>query len=224
MLELNKIYNMDCIEWMKLIPDWSIDCIITDPPYKVITWWKNLWIWKPSWILTENNQLMKNIPYFYEWLPQCYRVLKESSHIYLMTNMLNLKNMMIETEKAWFYIHNILIWKKNNATPNKWYMKNCEYIIFAKKWKSKFINNCGSKVVEMFNNTKNKLHPTEKPIELIEMYVLNSSNIGDIILDPFMWSWTTALACINTNRNYIWFELDEWYYKIANKRIYSITN
>jgi DNA modification methylase len=43
---------------------------------------------------------MKNIPYFYEWLPQCYRVLKESSHIYLMTNMLNLKNMMIETEKA----------------------------------------------------------------------------------------------------------------------------
>jgi DNA modification methylase len=56
------------------------------------------------------------------------------------------------------------------------------------------------------------------------MYVLNSSNIGDIILDPFMWSWTTALACINTNRNYIWFELDEWYYKIANKRIYSITN
>ena len=156
---------------------------------------------------------------FKDWLPKCYQILKDNSHIYLMTNMLNLKDMMIETENAWFYIHNILVWKKNNATPNKWYMKNCEYIIFAKKWKSKFINNCWSKVIEEFKNPTNKKHPTEKPVELMEMYINNSSNEWDIILDPFMWSGTTWVACQNTNRDFIWIEKDERYFEIAKKRI-----
>lgn len=219
-----KIKNWEAILWdclieMKNIPDGSIDCIITDPPYKVITWWKNWWNWKPSWILLKNKQLMKEIPIIKDWMKLCFDKLKNNNHAYFMTNMLNLKNMMNEAENAWFYIHNILIWKKNNATPNKWYMKNCEYVIFCKKWKSKFINNCWSKVVEEFSNPQNKIHPTEKPTQLFEMYIKNSTNQWDIILDPFAGSFTSGIACENTNRKWICIEKDEKYFEIGTNRL-----
>lgn len=61
-------------------------------------------------------------------------------------------------------------------------------------------------------------HPTVKPLEIIQNFIINSSLEGEIVLDPFMGSGTTAVACINTNRNYIGFEIDERYYKIAEKR------
>lgn len=71
---------------------------------------------------------------------------------------------------------------------------------------------------------ENTEHPTQKPELMIERIILTSSNEWDTILDPFMWSWTTAVACINTNRNFIWFELDKWYREIANKRISNLHN
>jgi site-specific DNA-methyltransferase (adenine-specific) len=210
----------DCLERMKEIPDGSVDMILTDPPYSVITGGSNVnKKGAPKGILTNNKQLMKNIPNFNCWLNQCYRVLKMQTHAYFMTNTKNLAFMMSAAEQAGFYIHNVLIWKKNNATPNKWYMKNCEYIIFCSKGKAKFINNCGSKTVHEFNNPRNKIHPTEKPLELMKLYVLNSSGKGDIILDPFMGSGTTGVAAKNLNRSFIGIELDETYFNIAKERI-----
>lgn len=215
------LYKGDCLEVMdKLIAEGvKVDAIITDPPYKVITGGKNGGSGKPSGILTANKQLMRNIPEFTEWMPKLYKLLNDDSHIYLMVNMLNLKEMMIATEYAGFYIHNILIWHKSNSTPNKWYMKNCEYVIFAKKGKSKFINNCGSRVVEQFDNPRNKVHPTEKPVGLMEMYITNSTNENQVVLDPFMGSGSTGVACVNTNRNFIGIEMDDKYFEIAQSRI-----
>ena len=215
------LYKGDCLEVMdKLIADGvKVDAIITDPPYKVITGGKNEGKGNPSGILTDNKQLMKTIPKFEEWIPRAFEMLKDESHAYFMVNMLNLKDMMIILELNNFYIHNVLVWEKNNATPNKWYMKNCEYVIFCKKGKSKFINNCGSKVVHKFNNPKNKIHPTEKPVDLMEMYISNSSNEGGLILDPFMGSGTTGVACKNLNRDFIGIELDDKYFEISEQRI-----
>ena len=217
-----KLYKGDALHRLdKLIAKGiKVDCLVTDPPYKVITGGRNgKNVGEPSGILKANKQLMQNIPQFSDWLPKCYEILKDESHAYFMVNMLNLKDMMIAVEDAGFYIHNVLVWKKNNATPNKWYMKNCEYILFCKKGKSKFINNCGSKVVEDFQNPRNKVHPTEKPIGLKELYVSNSSNEGDLILDPFMGSGTTGVACKNLGRKFIGIELDEGYFNIAKERI-----
>ena len=67
------------------------------------------------------------------------------------------------------------------------------------------------------------IHPTQKPVALIEYLIKTYTNEWETVLDFTMWSWTTAIAAINTNRNYIWFELDEWYFDIANKRIEDIT-
>ena len=68
-------------------------------------------------------------------------------------------------------------------------------------------------------NQNNKVHPTQKPVALMEYLIKTYTNENETVLDFTMWSWTTAIACINTNRNYIGFELDKWYYDIAQERI-----
>lgn len=116
-------------------------------------------------------------------------------------------------------------------------MKNCEYVLFLRKGKAKWINNIGSSkttheyfiedspVATQINNViGNKLHPTEKPVDLLKLYILNSSNDGDVVLDPFIGSGSVPVACIDTKRNYIGFEIDKNYYDIAKKRIESHTN
>lgn len=163
-----------------------------------------------------NNNNIK----FSDWIPEVYRVLKDGSHFYCMTNVLNLSKVIVEAEKAGFYLHNILVWEKNTANANRWYMKNCEFTLFFKKGKAKTINNPGSKMVHKFNNpTGNKTHPTEKPVELMEFYVLNSSNVGDIVLDPFMGSGATGVASVTNNRNFIGIEIDSIYYNVAERRV-----
>ena len=74
-------------------------------------------------------------------------------------------------------------------------------------------------IVDIKNIRGNKLHPTEKPVELNELFIKNSSEQGDIILGPFMGVGSCALACKNTNRNFIGIELDEKYFEIAKERI-----
>ena len=219
----------DCLEVMKDIPDNSIDLIVTDPPYRTIKGGHNT----PKWIAGYGNSVLykndgKIFEYndikHYDWLKESYRILKDDSHIYIMTNLLNLFDLKEIAEKVGFKLHNLLVWEKNNCNANRWYMKNCEYILFMRKGKSKSINNASSKTVHKFNNiTGNKKHPTEKPVELMKMYIENSSKKNDIVLDPFMGSGSTGVACINTNRNFIGIELSEEYYYIAKERIEKIS-
>ena len=107
---------------------------------------------------------------------------------------------------------------KKKPVVNRWYLKNAEYVIFAKKGKAKSINNKGSKTVHKFDVPKNKKHPTQKPVDLIEYYIKNSTNENETVLDMFMGSGTTAIACKNTNRNFIGCELDEEFFNIAVER------
>ena len=216
-----KLYNDDCLNVLKDIEDNSIDLVVTDPPYEVITGGRNGGVkGKPSGILTENKQLMKSIPKADLWLSECFRVMKDGTHIYIMTNTLNLTNYLNIINDVGFKLHNLLVWNKNNTTPNRWYMKNCEYVIFARKGFAKSINNPSSQTVHNFDNIiGNKQHPTEKPVDLMKLYVGNSSQVGDTVLDPFMGVGSTGVACKELNRNFIGIELDEQYFDIATKRI-----
>ena len=216
-----KLYNDDCLNVLKDIGDNSIDLVVTDPPYEVITGGRNGGVkGKPSGILTENKQLMKSIPKADLWLSECFRVMKDGTHIYIMTNTLNLTNYLNIINDVGFKLHNLLVWNKNNTTPNRWYMKNCEYVIFARKGFAKSINNPSSQTVHNFDNIiGNKQHPTEKPVELMKLYVGNSSQVGDTVLDPFMGSGSTGVACKELGRNFIGIELDDVYFDIGVKRI-----
>jgi len=222
MVELNKIYNEDFL--LNSLPDNCVDLVVTDPPYKCISGghekglsYKHIGsiTQKNDGKIFEHNDILPS-----SWIPEVYRVLKPDSHCYIMVNTLNLELFLQISRESGFKLHNVLVWEKQNCLPNRWYMKNCEYILFLRKGKAKPINYMGSKTVHQFVNPQgNKLHPTEKPIDLMELYIANSSIEQGIVLDPFMGSGTTAIACINTNRNFIGFELDTTYCGIANKRI-----
>ena len=106
--------------------------------------------------------------------------------------------------------------------PCRWYLKNCELVLFFRKGKAKPINDMTSRdwvKVNMPTKKNGKLHITQKPLDFIQKLVTNSSNEGDTVLDCFMGSGTTGVACINTNRNFIGIELDEKYFNIAKERI-----
>ena len=104
-------------------------------------------------------------------------------------------------------------------------MNQYEFIIFMRKGKGKMINNCScSDIISIPNNrSKNpdgsNVHDSEKPVELMKVLVTNSSLEGDVVLDPFMGSGSTAIACAISGRKFVGFELDEKYYTIAKKRI-----
>lgn len=224
MLDLSKSVNLfqgDCLEVMKEIPDGSVDLVLTDPPYKVISGGKPKKKGQPSGLLSKNDgKIFKHNDLKEEdWFPEIYRVLKEGSHCYIMTNTLNLERYLRLARESGFLLHNLLVWEKNNCTPNRWYMKNCEYTLFLRKGKAKRINSVGSKTVHKFKNESNKEHPSEKPLGLMSMYVENSSNEGDVVLDFTMGSGTTGVACKNLNRKFIGIELDETYFNIAKERI-----
>ena len=212
----------DCLERMKEIPDGSVDLCVSDIPYKLTGGGKGDGAnsKRPKGILQDNTQLMK-VPKFKDWLPELYRVMKDGTHVYLMCNFLNLNQLMNDVQEVGFKMINLLVWEKNNCTPSQFYMKNCEYTLLIRKGKSKYIKNIGaSKTVHKFDNLiGNKVHPTEKPIELMQFYVENSSNESDVVLDMFMGSGTTGVACINTDRKFIGIEMDEKYFEISKTRI-----
>lgn len=217
-----KLYNGDCLEILKNISDESIDMIVTDVPYSVISGGRPKYKGQPSGILSKNdgkifdyNDLKPR-----QYMKELYRVLKDETHCYIFINFINLKEMMEEAEKVGFKLHTLLIWEKNNKTPSRWYMKNQEYILFMRKGKAKPVKESGIGHILKFNNILgNKLHPCEKPTDLLQLLIQNSSNEGDIVMDCFMGSGSTGAACMNTNRQFIGIELDNNYFNIASKRI-----
>lgn len=186
-----------------------------------VKWLKNRNFDADNATLIESGKLFTHADIeFHEWLPEIYRVLKNDSHCYFMVNGRNLKDLWIEVEKVGFKFQNLLVWVKNNATPCAYYMLQTEFILMLRKGNAKYINNMGTTNVFTYPNIiGNKYHPTEKPVELMKDLILNSTNEGDIVLDPFMGSGTTCIAAKECNREYVGFEIDEKYFNIAKERL-----
>ncbi len=225
---LNKIYNEDCLTGIKKIPDNFIDLVIIDPPYQInnhnVKYDSDL----ARSINNYNNELYEsNLTngYDYKILEELLRVLKKVN-IYIFCN----------GEQIPFYIKyfvldrkckmDIIIWNKPNAIPlfNNKYLSDKEYCLYFRKG-----GYCSPKSYEDAKtvfyypiNIKDKKkwgHPTIKPEELVRKLIRNSSKEGDIVLDSFMGSGTTAISCIKEKRNYIGFEINKDFYKICLKRI-----
>lgn len=156
------------------------------------------------------------------WFAECFRVLKNQTHFYTFCNTNDIQKYLNAAEKAGFKLHNIITMIKDTGMPNRWYLKNCELILFFRKGKAKPINDMTSRdwvMVTMPKQKDGKLHITQKPLDLITKLITNSSEVGETVLDPFMGSGTTGVACMNTNRNFIGFELDENSFKNAKIRL-----
>ena len=222
-----KIYNENCLDILKTIPNESIDLVVTDPPYKVTSrgssgtmggYWKSD-IAKSGNIFKNNNISCK------QYLPEFYRILKDKTHCYVMCNNTNLQEMINVGVESGFSFVKCLIWEKGNKICGRYYMNSFEYIILFRKGGDKPIKNCGTPdllkvpIKKLKDENGKNLHDTEKPVELMKILVENSSEEKDIILDPFMGIGSTGIACKNLGRDFIGIEIDEKYFKIAEERI-----
>ena len=217
-MELNKIYNEDCLVGMKRISGGSVDLIVTDPPY-LINYSRHVKGHRfENKILNDNNPELIS-----KYIKECYRILKNNSAMYMFTSHKTVDFFKQELENTGFNVKNMIIWDKQRqgmGDTSTVFGFQYELIFFVSKGQPKIR---GKRLSDIWSFPKvvgrNQVHQNQKPIELIERCVTKHSNEGDVVFDGFMGSGTTAIACINTNRNYIGFELDEEYYNLANERI-----
>lgn len=271
---INKLINADCYEFIKEIPDNSIDLIITDPPYEYTTGgcgknqtgkYKELFDRKNknrddlekltvnskmsdedyelelkkglekgltaeqarTWADKVKNRIeIKSISSGFDFslLDELDRVMKKIN-IYIWCSKHQVQPLLKHYIDKDCNIE-ILTWHKSNPLPtmNNTYANDTEYCIFAREKGVNLYGNYETKkkyyITPINLNDKDKfIHPTIKPVQIIENLVINSSKEDDIVLDCFCGSGTTCVACKNTNRKYIGIEINEEYYKIATKRL-----
>ncbi len=216
------IYNEDCIRGMQrlLQENVKVDCIITDPPYLM-----NFRSGKrpkehrfSQPILNDKDQtsLIKTSIFYMSQL------LKEGGACYVFCSEHHIDLFKQEIEK-YLSIKNILIWVKNGGALGDLsgqYARVNEFIIFATKGQH-ILNGKRDRNVLFFNKVPHtqQQHQNQKPLKLIKYLMLKSSSRGDTVLDAFMGSGTTGVACKELHRNFIGYELDKTYFNIARKRI-----
>lgn len=224
------LIHRDCLEVMKDISDESIDLIVTDPPYKTTSRGNagNSGGMLQKSINKKGKVFKYNNIDCTEYAPEFYRILKDGSHCYVMTNHVNLIHMLNTFKSVGFHFIKSLIWDKQNKIMGQYYMSQYEYILFFRKGKGKKINHCGTSDLISIANKKTKgidgknLHDTEKPVELMKILIDNSSNKDDIVFDPFGGIGTTAIAAAELGRKCIISEIDTEYYNISKERIYNM--
>ena len=234
-MDFDCIFNEDCLEGMKRLPDASVDCIVTDPPYELENqgggfWSKNEDPAQNHYNARGTRKGMDRLGDIKdgitdEVLDEMCRVMKRIN-IYIFCSQRQIQQYLdyFVTRRGCNW--NLLTWHKTNPIPacgNK-YLNDTEYILFFREKGVKVYGSYDTKrtfYVSLRNQEDNVRyhHPTVKPLQIIRNFVLNSTIEGGVILDPFIGSGTTAVACIKEKRRYIGFETNANYFATARKRI-----
>lgn len=208
-MELNKVYLGDCLEYMRNLPDKSIDLVLTDPPYGIgEAKGKNI----------SRGKLAKSKDYgVLDWdnsIPprECFEQMTRIS-----------KNQVIFGGN--YFVENLsnspcwLVWDKNNSGD----FADCELAWTSFKTAvRKFVYTWNGMLQQDMKNKEKRYHPTQKPIALFKWILLNYSEEGQTILDPFAGSGTTAIAATILKRNFLCFEREKEYFDIINHRLGEI--
>ena len=238
------LYNDDCLNILPRIKENSVDVIFADPPYFLsnggmsIKSGKIVSVNKGEWDKKANYD---NIDSFNQsWLTACYKILKKEGTIWVTGTHHNIFSVYNQMILLGFKVINIIVWKKTDPPPlifkNKFKFSH-EFIIWSKKSNSYKYNN---EVINMLynnnitdvweipavqnNEKKHGYHPTQKPEALLNRIIQASSNVDDLILDPFMGSGTTGFCAITNKRKFIGIEKDRRFFSIAYKRINESIN
>lgn len=227
-MRLNYIDNIDCLEGLKEVPDKSVDLIVTDPPYFLTMGHAgsrdNT---KGSTDMVNSNRAFNDLaiakPFYAQLFREFRRVLKDDGAFYYFTDWRGYA-FYFPIINAELPVRNMIVWDKISG-PGSYYTFSHELVIFG-TWLPKLKKPGGTNIwrVPAFSSGAKstdgaKVHPTQKPVALIEKMILDSTDPGAVVLDTFMGSGTTAVACLRTGRNYIGFELDEKYHAIAQQRV-----
>lgn len=210
---------------MKILPHIAnVNLMVSDVPYALTTGGVSKSSKTMSGIFAAHNyandgQLIKATVPFPEMMAAIYSSMAVDGDCYVMANDKNVYPLMQATFMAGFKFHNLLVWDKVTPTANRWYMKNLEFTLYLWKGRAKTINHPESKQILRAGIRNETDHPTEKPASLMHEYVRNSSDVGQLVCDPFMGSGTTGVACVQLSRRFIGIELDSKYFEMACERI-----
>lgn len=211
-----ELWQGDCLELMKNIPDGSVDLVLTDPPYLCdYSRHDSKSRFTKKIANDENNSANEGM--IERYLQECFRIMKHNTAIYCFCNYKKIDFFKQQIEKAGFNLKNIIIWDKLGYSY--------EFIIFASKGQPKIR---GKRIPDVWQfarvKPKEQTHQNQKPIDLLKQAIEKSSDEGEVVFDGFMGSGSTGVACANTNRRFIGIELDEGYFSIAKKRIEEAVN
>ena len=224
-----KLINDNAIDFMKTLEDESIDAIITDPPYGIsrdnnFTTMGRAGIdfgeWDKDFDLTN-------------WIKVAAPLLKKGGNIVIFNDWKNMTYITKSLEDNGFEVKDLIRWKKTNAMPrnrDRRFITDYEVAVWAVKKGGKWTFNRLSETYEIpeivggVTPKSEKIyggHPTQKPIYVMKWLIERLTNECELVLDPFMGSGTTGVACKELNREFIGVELDENYYNMAYNRINS---
>lgn len=208
------IMQGDCLERLREIPDGSVDLILTDPPYGMA------WVSNRRKVAHRSIAGDQSLEWLEPMLEQAARVLKPDSAAYFFCSWHFICQFKMAVERH-FKLKNVLTWEKNlhgTGDLKGDFAPKTEFVLFAVKGRP-LIRGGREPNVFRFAKTANALHPTQKPVDLCEYLVSKFSDEGQTVLDPFMGSGTTGVACARTGRNFIGIELDPTYYLTSAMRI-----
>lgn len=227
-MRLNYIDNCDCLEGLRALPDESVDCIVTDPPYFLSMGHAGSSTnANKNENITNGNRCFDDLaictPFYKALFSEYRRVLKPTGSFYFFTDWRGYAYYfpLINAELP---VRNMLVWDKKSG-PGSFYSFAHELVIYG-TFKNKTGSGVGTNVIRAAafssgarKTNGDKVHPSQKPIELIQKFIEDSTEPGDVILDTFMGSGTTAVAALRTGRHFVGFELSETYHAIAQQRI-----
>lgn len=217
---VNTIQNMDCLEGLKALPDDSVDLIIADPPYGISrdlnVKGKRL---GTTAILDFNYGEWDKFDK--EWFELALK--KTKSWIFTFCAKKDVGLFWTDLEDSGYKAIDVLVWQKPDPIPlnaKSKFLNAWEAIVVGKKnggtWNSNYQHNI---IKVQAPKGKERIHPTQKPVELIRQLIELTTDKGGLVLDPFMGSGTTAVAAKATGREFIGFEISKQYWKQANERL-----
>ena len=238
-----KLYNNDCIEAMKGIQDGSINLVLTDPPYGTTACkWDSVIPFEPMWKelkrITKPNSaivmtaaqpftsslIMSNIKMFkYTWV---WNKVLPRGHLNVKKMPLRIfEDIVVFYNKPCTYNPQKTTGHKRKIAKTKYNKEGDGSQVYGKEMRDTFYDSSErypTGIIEISTaNQHGKVHPTQKPVELMEYLIKTYTNEGELVLDFTMGSGSTGVACVSTNRNFIGIEKDESYFKIAEQRIAS---
>jgi len=223
-----ELHNGDCLEIMKSIPSQSVDMVLTDPPYNISQDYDfsrmrnfktglNFGKWDWEFDVTK-------------WIYQGLDKLKKDGSLICFCSYRYLSHIIDDIERNGGVVKDVIVWQKTNPMPrnrDRRYVQDMEFAIWAVKSKnSKWCFNRQNKNYDrgflqsaICSGKEKTNHTTQKPVSILENLIVRHTNENDVVLDCFMGSGSTMIACLNTNRKGIGIELDKHYFDVANKRI-----
>jgi site-specific DNA-methyltransferase (adenine-specific) len=221
---LATLYLGDCREVLPQLPE-QADLLVTDPPYRLTSGgcragaiWGRSKHFSPG-AYNNDGEIVPVIPYE-SWIYKAFDACKADVDGYVMANDRSIHEALNAVQASAWQMHNLLVWQKENGTPNRWYFKDCEFTLYLWKGKAKTIRKPSSR--QLFTCSRDRLeneHPTIKPVALMSHYIANSSDAGALVLDPFLGSGSTGVAAVQLSRRFVGCEILPGYFDLACRRI-----